>query len=215
MSFVAEFTIPSEVLPFGEALAENPGARIEVERIVPTQESALPFFWVWGQDPESFVEAAERDSEIVETRLLERVADGALYRAEWSPNAEVVRSIAQLDATIVSSGGTADRWRFEVRAQDHDSFVEFRKLFEAQGIPVSLERLYDLAELVEGDRQSLTPDQRATLIRAYQDGYYDKPRKTTQKELGEHFGVSARAISDRLRRGTRNLLASTLLPPSR
>lgn len=46
MSFVAEFTMPPEALPFGETLKENPGTEIEVERIVPTQESALPFFWV-------------------------------------------------------------------------------------------------------------------------------------------------------------------------
>ena len=212
MSFVAEFTIPPDVLPFGDTLKAYPDMRIEVERIVPTHESALPFFWVWGHDPEIFMDAAETEPEVSETRLLESVENGGLFRAEWSPSATIIKGFKQLPVTIVESEGTSDRWRFEVRAQDRNTFREFQEIFQDQGVPISLTRLYDLAELVEGDRQTLTPKQRETLLQAYQTGYFDKPRKVTQSELGEQLGVSYRAISERLRRGTRNLIAATLLP---
>ena len=212
MSFVAEFTIPPDVLPFGDTLKAYPDMRIEVERIVPTHESALPFFWVWGHDPEIFMDAAETEPEVKETRLLESVENGGLFRAEWSPDATIIKGFKQLAVTIVESEGTSDRWRFEVRAQDRNTFREFQEIFQDQGVPISLTRLYDLAELVEGDRQTLTPKQRETLLQAYQTGYFDKPRKVTQSELGEQLGVSYRAISERLRRGTRNLIAATLLP---
>lgn len=214
MATVAEFTIPPEALPFGDTLTKQPSMRIEVERIVPTVESALPFFWVWGAEPEVFMEAAEDEPDVTETRLLESVDDGALFRAEWSPDAELVRGLKELGATILESEGTSERWRFEVRAQDREKLNEFQKVFQEQGISITLTHIYDLAELVEGDHRTLTQDQRDTLIAAYKDGYYDKPRKVTQEELGEHFGVSHRAISERLRRGTKNLISTTLLPPA-
>lgn len=212
MVTVAEFTIPPESLPFGDTLVEQPSMRIEVERIVPTVETALPFFWVWGTDPEVFIEAAGDEPEIEETRLLETVDDGALFRAEWSPDAEVVKGLQKLDATILDSRGTSDRWRFKVRARTRDRFANFQEVFQEQGIPVNLIRIYDLTELIEGEHRALTRHQRETLITAYREGYFENPRKVTQAELGDRFDISHRAISERLRRGTRNLVATSLLP---
>lgn len=212
MTLVAEFTIPPEALPFGQTLVENPDVRIEVERIVPSGESALPFCWVWGEDPERFAAAAEGESEITDTTRLDAVDGGALYRTEWSPDATLVEALTGLDATVLECEGTAEHWRVELRGVDRDSLVEFRELFEADGVSVTLSRLYDLGELVEGDRQTLTPQQREALIAAYREGYYDKPRAVTQEELGERFGISHRAVSERLRRGVRNLVAASLLP---
>lgn len=212
MTIVAEFTIPPEAFPFGETLERNPDIEIEVDRLVPTGESALPFFWVRGCDPEEFVAYAETERAVEETRLLETVGDTALFRAKWQPNAGVVRGLEGLDATIVEAVGTSRHWRFEVRAPDRDVITEFQAVFERNGIPISLERLYDLAELVEDEHRALTPEQREALVAAFREGYFDDPRAITQDELGEQFGISGRAVSERLRRGVRNLVAATLLP---
>ncbi|WP_226479333.1 helix-turn-helix domain-containing protein [Natrinema amylolyticum] len=215
MSVVAEFTIPAEALPFGDTLVATPDAEIEVERIVPTQESALPFFWILGCDPEVFIEDAETEQDISHVQLLARVENGALFQAQWAPNAKLIRGIKRLDATIIEATGTSEHWRFEVRTQEQDTFNDFQEIFEEQGIPIELKRIYDLTELVESNLQSLTSEQRETLIAAYQEGYYEKPRQTTQEELGEEFDISHRAVSARLRRGTRNLIRESLLPPEK
>lgn len=212
MSLVAEFTMPPEELPAGDAFVEYPNTRIEIERIVPTQESALPFFWVWGARPEAFMEEARSEPNMKEIDLLDHVEGGALFRAEWTPDAELIQGIKQLDATIINATGTSDHWRFEVRTQDQEAFNHFQEIFQHHGIDVQLTRLYDLAELVEGDNRSLTPEQRETMITAYREGYFESPREITQTELGKHFDVSHRAVSDRLRRGFRNLIATSLLP---
>lgn len=212
MSVVAEFTFPAQALPFGDTLVATPGTEIEVERIVPTQESALPFFWVWGCEPEVFLEDAETEPNVANIELLSELTDGALFQAEWAPNAELIQGIKQLNATLIEAVGTADHWRFEVRTQDQSSFNEFQGIFEEEGISIELQRLYDLEQLVEGNYRSVTPEQRETLIAAYQEGYYEQPRQTTQEELGEQFDISHRAVSDRLRRGTQNLIGETLLP---
>lgn len=215
MSCVAEFTIPPESFPFGETLVSQQDIEIHVDQIIPTDESALPFFWVHGCDSEQFMTYAEDELEVQNTQLLERVNDTALFRAEWSPNDEIIDGLKDLEITIVEAVGTAENWRFEVRTQNRDEFQRFRDLFTRQGIPIELERLYSLEDLINGEDLQLTPDQRETLLTAHQEGYFDEPRKVTQSDLAEKFGISRRAIADRLRRGTKNLIAETLLPSGR
>lgn len=170
---------------------------------------------VWGVESDYVLEQADQEPAFADVHRLEDVEGGALYRAEWSPHADVVQGIRDLDGTIIESVGTSEQWRFQVRAQDRDSFIQFQELFEAHGISVTLTGLYDLADRVEGEGRDLTPVQRETLIMAYREGYFERPRETTQEEIGEHFGISYRAVSDRLRRGIRNLIAQTLLPSER
>lgn len=215
MSIIAEFTIPADALPGGETLAEFPNARLELERIVPTQDAVFPFFWVWCDDADTFLEQAQFENRIDDITILTSLSDGALFQATWAPDADIILGIKRLQATILEATATSDEWRLQVRAQSRTRFNQFQNVFAKHGIPVELERLYSLSELVEGQHQPLTDEQRETLITAYRDGYYDEPRRTNQQALGNHFGVSARAISNRLRRGTANLIASslTISPP--
>jgi len=183
-----------------------------VDQIIPTNESALPFFWVHGCKPDEFMKYAKKEPEVEETRLLEQVDHVALFRAEWRPNADVIKGLKELDITIVEAVGTAEHWRFEVRTEDRDTFTAFRETFEAQGIPITLERLYSLDELLDGGYRNLSPKQRETLLTAQQRGYFEKPRRINQDDLAEEFDISRRAVSERLRRGTNNLISETLRP---
>lgn len=67
--------------------------------------------------------------------------------------------------------------------------------------------------MVESERP-VTPEQREVLVAAYEQGYFDQPRQVTQTELGQQFGISGRAVSNRLLRGTKNLISSNLLEPA-
>ncbi|AQL44769.1 hypothetical protein BV210_18650 (plasmid) [Halorientalis sp. IM1011] len=212
MVYVAEFTIPPSSFPFGKTLIEMPDIEIQIDEIVPTDESALPFFWVRGCDPDEFMEYAEREPEVKDTREIETSGNVALFRAKWTPNAAVVEGLKELDITIVEALGTTNHWEFEVRAEEQDSLTRFQEVFEAEGIPISLSRLYSLEDLIDGEHRELTQNQRDALLIAYEEGYFDKPRTTTQDELSEQFGISRRAFSERLRRGTRNLIEDALLP---
>lgn len=121
MNTVAEFTVPPEPFPFGITLAETPTVEIEVDRTVPTEESVLLFFWVRGCDPEVFIRYAEREPEVRDTRTLEAIDRGALFRAEWTPNASIIDGLRELNATIVEAIGTAERWRFEIRTESREA----------------------------------------------------------------------------------------------
>lgn len=211
MSLVAEFTIPTESLPGGDILQAQPNLRIELERVVPTQESALPFFWVWGADLDEFLTEFKSEAEIQAIRVLDQVEEGALLRAKWAPDTPMITALDQLDATILEAVGSGDEWWFQIRASERHQFTEFQQIFTDRGIPVRLDRLYNFAEMVGDGQHSLTEKQRKTLIEAFQQGYFEEPRESSQENLGKHFGVSGRAIAKRLRLGTQNLIASTLI----
>lgn len=51
------------------------------------------------------------------------------------------------------------------------------------------------------------------LIRGVEAGYYSIPRQGSTNGLAAEFGISDQAMTERLRRGIRNLVTSTLLLP--
>lgn len=212
MSYVAEFTIPPKEFPFGHTLEQMPDVEISIDQIIPTDESALPFFWVNGCKPDEFMAAAENEENVVDTTLLEEVDHVALFRAAWKPNAEVVEGLKELDMTIIEAVGSAEHWRFEIRSEDHTVFAAFQEMFESQNISIELTRLYNLEDVMNGDDNELTEKQRETLLTAHQAGYFKKPREITQDGLAEQFEVSRRSISERLRRGIDNLISATIQP---
>lgn len=212
MTVVAEFTIATEALPGGAALLEFPDVRIELERIVPAGETALPFFWVTGDHIHAFLERLREDPAIEAVDVLEEVDGTAIVRATWHPDASIIEAIRRLRATILRATGNADQWWFRVRSEDRDRLAEFRESFAAEGVTVQVERVYRFADL-DAIGGPLTDEQRETLLYAYREGYFDEPRRVTQGDIADHFGISSRAVSNRLRRGTRNLVATTLADP--
>ena len=210
MAIIAEFDIPAEAVPLGSVLDQLPDVRIELERVVPANDAALPFFWIFGDDPDDFVDLAEREPEIAELRVLTEVGNTVLIEAEWKPRAEIIAGIKQLQATILDAVGTSEGWEFQIRATDRNRLLEFQRIFGDQDVPVTLNRIYDTDELAHPD-DPLTDGQTELLLEAYQIGYFDDPRQATQGDLAERFGISSRAVSKQLRRGMGNLISSNLV----
>lgn len=210
MVSIAQFSIPATGFPFGNTLCEMPDIEIRVDEIVPTAGSVLPYFWVQGCDPAEFIDKAEHEPDISNTQQLDIAGDCALFRAEWHPRTEIIDGIEQIDITIVELAGTSDGWHFDIRATERGDFRRFQHVFEDRGIEVTLHRVFDLTDQLD-DSTNLTDRQRATLVAAYEGGYFDRPRDITQSQLGNDFDIGRRAVSDRLRRGVRNLVEDTLI----
>lgn len=210
MGILAEFVIPTEAVPGGETLTALPAATIRLERLIPTDGELRPIFWVMGVEGDRFVDVARNEDGITDIQELVGLDRGVLYMAVWEPERPVVEGIKTLRATILDAEGTADSWVFQIRAEDRDRLQEFLDVFAEQGIPVELKRLSSISE-DDGSDTELTPKQRQTLVAAFEMGYFENPKGVSQAEIGDRFGVSGRAVSKRLRRGTKNLIRSTLV----
>lgn len=212
MATIAEFTIPADAFPLGRIFDRLPDATIELERVIPTSESLLPYFWVTDGDTDH-IRTVLSDNVAIETvTIIDEIGNTGLFRAEWNPDVEgVLTAIIESELTMLSAFGTASEWVFEFRAEDTDQITVFQQYCTDHGITPTLTRLTSLADLQVGDEYNLTENQHEALLLAFNDGYYDDDRDTDLETLADQLGISRPAFADRLRRGTRNLLGSTIV----
>lgn len=214
MTTIAEFTLSAADFPLGRVFEERPEVTLELDRVVPTKDTVMPYFWV--QSPEGNLEKVlqifEELPELRSIILMEDLGERGLFRAEWKPDfLGIMRAISESGVTVISATGSQDGWLFELRAENGGALAAFQSYCDEHAINVSLVRLSHLSELQEGAEYGLTPQQREALLLAYADGYYDSPRGTDLEALSEQFGISRQALSSRLRRGYCNLIEHTLL----
>jgi predicted DNA binding protein len=87
-------------------------------------------------------------------------------------------------------------------SKDRETVRQAMAKVEALGHEVTLEKLITL----EPDMY-MTGYQEDVLMIAYERGYFDSPRRTDLKELGELFGVSVATMSEILRKAQRKVMA--------
>lgn len=211
MATIAEFTILAEDFPLGRIFADVPEATIELERLVPTTRTLLPYFWVWGDDAQAIKNDVRSYPGIESISLVEVVDDGGLFRAEWDEETEgVLTAIAELGVTLLKATGDREKWTFQIRAEERDQLSQFQQYCRDHGIGVTLTRLQSLSAMRDDDFD-LTPEQREALVLAFEEGYYDQPRETDLEALAAELGITRQSLSSRLNRGYRNLVRNTLI----
>jgi predicted DNA binding protein len=212
MAIEASFTATEGEFPLAEVFSKFPAARIELDRVVPTNDVLIPYFWLQEEG------AAEVDLEgidhpgIDDLRIVDDV-DGAVFvRIDWDFEYEsVLTAILETDVALVSAVGKEGKWTFEVRGTEQRDVSAFQSYCKRHGIPVELTQLHALSPLESGQEYDLTEAQRKALTLAYARGFYDSPREVTQKEVADELEISRQALASRLQRGTRRLIASTLI----
>ncbi|NHN42552.1 DNA-binding protein [Halorubellus sp. JP-L1] len=214
MTRIAEFALPTSEFPLGVAFEVRPDATLELDRVVPNEDTVMPYFWVY--DPESDLDAFARAfadlPELRSVTLMEDLGDRGLFRAEWNPEyLGIMRAIATSDLTVVSATGSLDGWRFELRAQSADQLSAFQASCDATDVRASLVRLHHLSEVTPGQSYGLTDEQREALVLAYENGYYRSPSEVSLADLASEVGITGQSFGSRLRRGTHRLVEHTLV----
>lgn len=209
MSVIAEFWAAPGTFPFGTSLRAHPNARIELERIIPTDRGPTPFFWVFGEDRAGIVSAIRSSDHVRTLRVIASLTTGDLCRLEWEDVEEtLIAPIDRADAALLSMTGSSEGWIMELRAADRTRLEPFIADCEANGIDVELRRIHTVTDAPES--YGLTDPQVEALEIAFEAGYFDDPRRISLEEVGERLGISRQAAGGRIRRGIRNLIGSTI-----
>lgn len=214
MATIAAFTIPTESFPLGNVFEGHPDVTVELERVIPTNKAIIPYFWVRniGEAEEQEIEHALRNHPDVHSlTTVDEVNGEYLMRVEWNPGYEgILKGIAETPVILLSGIGSADEWRFEVRADGHEPIATFQQYCREHDLPMELIALYALSEMETGTQYDLTEEQREALVLAYTRGYYQSPRQTTLDEMAGELGITGQSFGSRLRRGIHRLLGSTV-----
>lgn len=212
MSTIAEFSIPAADFALGATLAGGPDAAIEIERVVAHGEGRLtPFVWVRAGDFDAFEDALADDSSVDDVECLSDTGRERLYRMNWDASIHLfVHAMLDDEATILSAAGTDDRWRFRILFPDRNALSATHDHCRSADVDFEVVSIYELESNQHG-QYGLTQNQYDTLIEGVQRGFYDVPRKLTLVEFADALDISHQALSERLRRGHKNLIASTLV----
>lgn len=210
MSVIIEISVPAKDFALGRSLESIEGAQFELERMIPTTDVVVPFFWAHDTDPTELETALEADEDVICADMVNKLDNRALFRVEWGPDINgLVQSIIEYEAAILEAIGTNDRWEFQLRFPESSNVSLFQAALRESDVNFSLQRMYNPSD-PETDVSGLTPAQREVLVMALEHGYFSIPRETNLVELAEELGISDQAVNERMRRGTAKLILSSL-----
>jgi predicted DNA binding protein len=113
-------------------------------------------------------------------------------------------------AVFLDGARRHDGWRFRLQLPDEESLQRYTSYCENHAIgfePIRLSRTHNSTVT---ERYGLTPTQTETLVSASQQGFFEIPRDCTLEELAAKTDITHQALSERLRRGMKSLVTSTL-----
>ncbi len=214
MAVLVDLIVPADEFVLAEALTAEPGVRVEIKRVVASPADVTPYFWAFGDRLADFEAALSADPEVRAVDPLETTDEGErFYRVTWDRAApSLLTAVADAEATIleaVNDGG--GEWQLRVLFPDRAALSAFHDYCLEHDFDLRLERVYSPENPEERGQYGVTGDQQEALVAAYHAGYFEVPRATTLADVADDLGISRNAASARLRRGHRNLLASTLV----
>lgn len=217
MSVIARIGVPAEEFPLGQTLRASSHIRVQLERVIPLGEAAMPYLWVSDDSVDAIEEAIDADPNVDAVDIVDEVDAEALVRVEWQADSHgLLDTLAESDVVLLDGVGSGRSWEFQLRFADHEDMAAFYRQCADRDISVTLERVHNPADPEDlGLDFSLTDVQRETLLAAKETGYFEVPRESSLVDLAEQLGVSDTAASQRLRRGIATLVTATLASSER
>lgn len=209
MSPIVEFCLRSPDLPLAPTLADVPEASLELVTEVGTDpERPYLFFWQCGVDPETFEAALGADPTVGSVERYDDTNDRVLYRVQVGEGADVVTypRWVELGLNPITARWRDGWWHLRTRFPDRETLVRVEALCEEEGLEFRLDSVH-AEEADRGDGAGLTDEQRQVLWTAHELGYFEIPRAASLADVADELDVSSQAVSERLRRGFRSLVA--------
>lgn len=207
---VTQLRLRHEDLILRPSLCRTPEITIEPEYWTSAETGRRRlFFTAYGTAFDGFETALEIDPTVADPVLVDRYTDRRVYRVALTDRAiTLVDATADVGGRLLSCSSSRDGWQFQLRFPSRDALVAFNTYCRDQDVSVTVDQLR-LAGKESNSVVSLTEKQQELLAVAYEEGYFDVPRRISQNELAERLEISKSAVSQRLRRAIAELCASS------
>ncbi|MFD1586324.1 helix-turn-helix domain-containing protein [Halorientalis brevis] len=222
MGLLAEYKIGFQHLPLVDVAAAVPAMTLELRVGQPNQGAPPPFFV--RATGESF-RALEREFET--TPFVDEYArltrDGDTRQYQVLPTASMadqlddrvddfprLQALATNRSVVEQISVQPDGWVQQRWFADRDAFLDY-SAFWRENASFSLFRLTE-SDANGNPPTGLTDRQREALLTAYEMGYFDIPRTTSLDAVADEIGISAPALSERLRRAHAHLIEEVVAP---
>lgn len=212
MSIIADTKIQSSRLVLAETLDSLSGIKVDlVQEAGLDSEQPYLFFWASGGDIEAFKRKMYEDDTVTDIECYTKIDGGALYRARITAATEIVvyPILVKIGAEMIDFGYADGWWHGKMRLPDRDQLTTLEQWCDERDVDFELKSLYSNGQDVDS-QSNLTEGQHEVLTVALEVGYFDIPRKGNLSDIGDELNVSRQAVSERLRRGHRQLVDQQL-----
>ena len=212
MGTVVDMTLSSDQFALSETFDVVPDAEIETVRVAAHgPHGVMPFLRASASRLGRLDGALHNDTSTKGVTRLSADDGRAFYRIRWGPAVrQIIGIFVEADGSLVRANAQDGRWKLRVLFPDRKSVSETYQNWREHGITPSIRRVNGVSDLMDSSGINLSPCQHRTLVEAFETSYYDVPRGITLDGLAEELDISHQALSERLRRGHRNLIGATL-----
>jgi len=208
MSLIAEFRLRSPGLVLEETLEAVPQVDLTIVREVATNpDRPYLFVWVAGVDLDSFEGAVEGDGTVDTTERYMSIDKKAFYRMRVSEQTDSVLypQWVELGADLLEARHIDGWWRIRMRFPDREALSALKDWCLSEDISFELDSVFTDGPGIM--TTELTEPQWEVLELGYREGYFEVPRDASMEDIAAELDISAQAVSERLRRGHRTLIA--------
>jgi len=211
MVTIAEFAVPTDAFALAETLPRYPDVAVEADWMAAhVPDTTMPCIWATDGNADGFGETVAADRTVKEIMSTASFDGESLFHLQWSDEiGELVNELIDHQGIILEASGRGDTWRLRIRFMTREQFQDFQEYFAERDPSITLRHLFP-AKHPRHTRGDVTPEQQEVLMMAVEVGYFEVPRDGSIQDIADQLGVSDQAVSERLRRGTENLVRDML-----
>ena len=204
------FRLDHDAVALEHAFEELPDLLVEAERIAAhSARSSMPCLWVDGE-PDRIEDVFLRDTTVDSIVTLSQFGSECYCHLRWTQEVrDRIEVYIDHAGAVLRASASRDGWKLQFRFATREQFDVFREAIREDGYHFELLQLEEPTERHE-TTGPLTPAQHEALVTAVEMGYFTIPRTASTRDVAEELGTSHQSVSELLRRGTDNLVRSTL-----
>lgn len=212
MSISVTVYIEHERLALAPTLRQLDDIKIRVISHGNTNPGATDFpFHVQYGDSDRLERALESDPTVDAFDLVDRTGETSIYYIEHTDRTKLITPVvSDVNGYLVHTETRGTGWLVRLLLPDREALNVVWEYARDNDMTLEIIEIYTNEDAGGEGSYGLTDEQRAALTLAYRRGYFDEPRDVSLSEVAEELGLSSTAMSGRLRRGMRNLVAATL-----
>ncbi|SFR65339.1 helix-turn-helix domain-containing protein [Halogeometricum limi] len=212
MSITAKVHIEHDRLALVPTLTALDDIKIRVMTQTNTDPGATVFpFLVEYDDGAELDEMLDADPTVESYDLIDRTDGTSIYYIEHTPETKLISTVVtDVNGFLVHTETTGRGWLVRLLLPDKQALNTIWEYASENDITLDIIEIYSNDEAGGDTSYGLTDEQECALKTAYERGYFGEPRDISLSGVAEEMGLSSTAMSGRLRRGMRNLIAATI-----
>lgn len=168
-------------------------------------------FLVGCRDWDAFEAALAEDHTVERFKPVTAGRTERIYHIGHTPETKLLTpQTIEAGGIVVKAENYEEGWLVQLLLPDREALHSIWEFARGEGFVFDLIEVYEEGDGSYENRFNLTTRQRETLALAYDQGYFEEPRRASLEELAGELDVSQSAVSGRLRRGIDRLVGATL-----